>query len=191
MIKQYSAVYGQSLLDVCLQVYGTLDLLVKLCLDSGVSSVNDTPKSQQVFVYDDQLTVRQGVRDQFGLPGKIYATDAGFNGETYYTIQQQVPPHTNQAPPILNNPGGATNMYESPLSTSYTSNADGLTEFYPLDANGASMAGYDIVQIEKEIKPLKASEFVWNKVQGKITLIGNTLDNEMTAFIIYKKTITP
>lgn len=56
-MQNYNSVNGQSLLDVCLSVYGTLDYLYKLIVDNNISGVDYDPTTGQVFVYDDSLTV--------------------------------------------------------------------------------------------------------------------------------------
>lgn len=56
-MQNYNSVNGQSMLDVCLSVYGTLDYLYKLIIDNNISGVDYEPTTGQVFVYDDSLTV--------------------------------------------------------------------------------------------------------------------------------------
>lgn len=193
MLKKYKAIEGQSLLDVCLQTYGTLDLLIKLLQDSGVDNVNVKPKSQQVFIYDDILIFNQGVANQFLLSNIIYATDTGDNGDAYYIIKQPSPPPLVKQPINLPPPINPEDMYQKTSATSFTSNVDGLTEFFPLDANNLSMAGniYDLTQIELQIQPVKNNDYVWNKTLGKVTLLnGFVLDSGQTAFILYSQMIT-
>lgn len=78
---------GQSIYDLCLQTYGTLDLLVKFCNDNNVSDMQDIP--QQVnYQYDTALVKFQnnpniyntlyGVVDNFAA----YVTQ---NNEYYIT----------------------------------------------------------------------------------------------------------
>ena len=56
-MQNYNSANGQSLLDVCLSVYGTLDYLYKLMVDNNINGVDYEPVTGQVFVYDDSLTV--------------------------------------------------------------------------------------------------------------------------------------
>jgi hypothetical protein len=56
-MQSYRATNGQSVLDVCLSVYGTLDYLIKLIVDSEVSGVDYVPRTGDVFYYDNTLTV--------------------------------------------------------------------------------------------------------------------------------------
>jgi len=75
MQQNFNAVNGQSLLDVCLNTYGTSDLLLKLMQDNGVSNLDYTPATGQVFVYDDSLVINQGLNVFFLQAGVKYATD--------------------------------------------------------------------------------------------------------------------
>lgn len=56
MIKTVRSVSGQSIYDICLQVYGGLDLLVKLCTDNGITNADNFPPGT-VFSYDDALVI--------------------------------------------------------------------------------------------------------------------------------------
>jgi hypothetical protein len=44
---------GQSILDVALNTYGTLDKVVKLASDNGVTNLLTYPTTRQAFVYDE------------------------------------------------------------------------------------------------------------------------------------------
>ena len=55
MTRQFVAVEMSTIYDVCLNTYGTLDLLAKLMDDNGFAGVNSYPVAGQVFVYDDSL----------------------------------------------------------------------------------------------------------------------------------------
>lgn len=75
MQRNYSATNGQSNYDVALNTYGTLDLLVKLLMDSGVDNVDQTPVTGQQFIYDDELVGDQGVNQNYFQTPVRYATD--------------------------------------------------------------------------------------------------------------------
>lgn len=50
---------GQSIYDLCLQTYGTLDLLIKFCNDNDVTDLCNIP--QQVnYQYDTTLVLFEG-----------------------------------------------------------------------------------------------------------------------------------
>ena len=73
-MKTFVATDGQSLLDVCLNVYASLDYLVKLMLDNGVDNVNADVISGQVFEYDDTVSADQSISMQNQQQQIIYAT---------------------------------------------------------------------------------------------------------------------
>lgn len=190
--KTYNAVWGQSIYDICLQVYGSLDLLYKLIQDSGVDSVNDSPFSGQQYVYDDALATDQALINKNILSGIIYATEIGVNGSVYYIIKQKNP---RIIKPVV--PGGPGVPVQPPppiiedmavLQAEYVSNADGTVMFFPVDKDGISMAGrgISIIQIEHEIKPFKNVQYQWDPIAGKCSLLGGTtVDNTETLFILY------
>lgn len=74
MQQQFNAFNGQSLLDVCLNTYGSLDYLLKLVQDNGIANVNVVPVSGQAFVYDDSLVIDQSTLQQTTAAGIIYCT---------------------------------------------------------------------------------------------------------------------
>lgn len=57
----YNAVEGQSLWDICLNTYGSFDLLRKLLDDNSIPDINYSPYSGQSFVWDETLTTDQAV----------------------------------------------------------------------------------------------------------------------------------
>jgi hypothetical protein len=189
MLKKFNAIYGQSNFDVCLNTYGTLDRLVQLMQDSGVTDINASPLSNQEYTYDDSLLVNKNVTQNFALKGVRYATDLGVKGSVYYAINQTVPPGFTPPPAIII-PPIFEDVSKIIATTSYSSVADGTTIFTPLDKDGLSMVGYDVIFVEKEIKPLTNSQWNWNKSLGQLTLLGGTtLDFEQTAFLLYAKTV--
>lgn len=194
MQKNYNAKLGQSIYDITLNAYGTLDNIVKLLQDSGNQGVNDVPVSGQVYSYDDNLVVDQKVQQ---LSGIRYATLAGTNG-TYYVINQDRP----AAIPPGNIGGGSGPETPPPVSmgnvigqTQFVSNVDGMTTISPVDADSLSMIGYDIIALEREIRPIENKpapnqRWSWNKLTGTLTLQnGETLDAGVTLFILYSKPI--
>jgi hypothetical protein len=157
--------------------------------DNDISGLNESVLSGQPFVWDDNLVMDQQLNAAFAATNTRYSTDVSPLGSVYYVVNNGgaiVPNNSDNpyTPP-------SQNSYQMVLSTSYTSNMDGKTVLSPLDINGNSLAGFDIVQIEKEIKPLKANQFVWNKPQGVLTLVnGVTLDDTETLFILYSKIVS-
>ena len=71
-------------------------------------------------------------------------------------------------------------------ATSYTAVADGETVITPLTSIGGSMIGYDIIQVEKEIKPMLKTDYNWNKTTGQLTLLnGISIGTGETLYIIH------
>lgn len=80
MILSVQSVLGQSIYDVCLQVYGSLDRLIKLCTDNAITNLDSFPVSK-IFFYDTDLITNSNAT------GTQYATDAlatnGDGGRVY------------------------------------------------------------------------------------------------------------
>jgi len=59
---------GQSVYDLTLQSYCTLDLIVKFCIDNNISDINNvTP--QIPYTFDGNLVLDQSIK------GYVYTTD--------------------------------------------------------------------------------------------------------------------
>jgi hypothetical protein len=192
MQKSYNAVYGQSIFDVCLKTGYSLDNLIKLLQDcyGEQFGVNDVPASGQVYTYDDDLVVNQPVTQAYNLSGTNYATYYGANGSSMYIVRQNAVRTVPGAPPINNPPPNPDDMQTLVESASFVSGADGTTVITPLDKNGGSLIGYTLIFVEREIRPIKRANWVWNPVSGILTLTnGETIDNTQELFYIYTKTI--
>jgi len=48
-MEQFKAISGQSLIDICLNTYGSLDFLTQLIQDNNIQSINDSVSSGQIF----------------------------------------------------------------------------------------------------------------------------------------------
>lgn len=189
-MQTYQAISGQSIYDVCLQTYGSLDYLYKLLQDNNIAGVDQPVLSRQQFVWDDSLVLDQQVNAAFAGTSKRYSTDVSALGSVFYVINNNgtIVPNTPVDPFT---PPSNQNNYQMVLGTSFTSNADNTTSFTVLDINGNPIIGFDIVQIELNIQPLKASQYVWNKDTATVTLLGGlTIDNDSTAYILYSKIVT-
>lgn len=79
MLTEYKAVLGQSVLDVCLNTYQTLDYLYKLIVDSGYENVNYIPKSGDVFLYDKTLVINSNTSITKPTTNVTYATSSTIN----------------------------------------------------------------------------------------------------------------
>lgn len=199
-MRTFKAIAGQSIYDVCLQTYGSLDYLYKLMEDNGVQGLNDDVVSGQTFTWDDTLVVDQLINAAFAASDQYYSTDMARLGNVYYAVErgpiQNIPngPATPYTPP--GGGGGGLTSYQLTLNTTWTSGADGTQVIVPLDINGGSLAGCDIIQVELEIKPLipegqVGAQYVWNRALGILTLTNNTYaDFGQTLSILYNKTVT-
>ena len=76
-MQLFEAIAGQSIYDVCLQTYGTLDFFYKLLQDSNVLNADAAVVSGQKFLWDDTLVQNQQVNNAFAASGIYYSTDIG------------------------------------------------------------------------------------------------------------------
>lgn len=196
-MQTYKATDGQSIYDVCLQTYGSLDYLFRLMQDNGITGLNESVVSRQQFTWDDSFVTDQQINAAFAASNTTYSTDVSPLGSVYYVVNNGgaiVPnqPSEPYSPPV----SPSSNTYQMVYNTTFTSGADSTTVITPLSISGGSLAGYDILQIELEIKPLipegqAGAQYVWNKAQGILTLINNTYaDAGQTLSILYSKIIT-
>lgn len=74
MLEEFKAVEGQTLTDVCLNTYQSLDYLVKLARDNQVADLNYTCKTGDVFLFDPSLVVNLGVLRDIKFKGTRYLT---------------------------------------------------------------------------------------------------------------------
>lgn len=187
MSALFTGYNGQSLFDVCMNTYGSLDFMYKLLIDSDVANIDVTVKSQDRFLWDQTQVIDAEVEQTTTLSGIIFATAAGQNGNTFYiTIGSDGvrPPVTDYAPP--NNSTPQPMQYETNGNGSYTATVDGERIITLID-----LIGWDMLQIEKEIKPLKSSEYNWNKVTGQLTLdVDHAMAAGETLYFLKKKLIT-
>lgn len=113
MIRTYTALNGQSIYDVCLMTYGTLDRLFKLIGDNNFGSVNNYPFVGQSFTWDDTLIFNDQVSQTNKLANINYATASSNVGNIIYNIQENGLPVNGQqivSPPAPNLPG--SNKYD-------------------------------------------------------------------------------
>jgi hypothetical protein len=105
-------------------------------------------------------------------------------------MQQRPPIPIKPEAPTVTPPTNPDDIMIAVESTQYVSNANGTTVITPLDKNGNSMIGYELSQLENEIRPLRSDEWVWNKVSGILTLInGAVIDAGSTLFILYTRIV--
>ena len=75
----YTATNGQSILDVCLNTYGTADYIYKLIQDSGYTDLDMIPTTGDVFVFDEKLVTVGNYSNTKILTKKTYATISEIN----------------------------------------------------------------------------------------------------------------
>jgi hypothetical protein len=81
MIKEFKAVSNSTIYDICLNTYGTLDLLVKLMADNNHNGVTVYPLAGAIYKYDESLVnVRLGQN-----LSNIYTVEAGESQLKYAT----------------------------------------------------------------------------------------------------------
>lgn len=55
MLQKTKSFEGQSLFDVCLMTYGSLEYMYKLIQDNNIDSINENNLSQKEFTFDTSL----------------------------------------------------------------------------------------------------------------------------------------
>jgi len=73
-MTSFFAVDGSTIWDVCLNTYGTLNLLGKLMDDNNYPGVETYPKAGQEFLFDETLVSNQQTFKRTALSGEKYAT---------------------------------------------------------------------------------------------------------------------
>jgi hypothetical protein len=61
MLQSFKAVQRQSLIDVVLNTYGSINLMSKLILDNSITDFNGTTATGDLFAYDDSLVTDQNL----------------------------------------------------------------------------------------------------------------------------------
>lgn len=164
-MRQYNCVNGQSLSDVCLNTYGTMNKYVKMLNDNGLSP-NDVPNTGQIIMWDETQVLDQSTQSVINANKTIYATLLG------YGTPEQVNP--------------ISKMYKDTLNVSYTATDPAGETLITITA----LQNNEVIQIQKEIKPLLDSQYIFNSSNGTIQLVGVTLEQDETVFVLYKKIIS-
>lgn len=183
-MKTLTAKAGQSLFDIALQTYGSLDYLVKIAKDNAFGSVTGKVPSRRAFIWNENFIPYQKGNSIYNRSNTVLATDSANYGNVFFIPDDVMP----QGDPIIPQPETEETMT---LGTSYTSNADGTVNIVLADVDGNPLTGCTIVQVEIEVKPLKQTgDYTWNKDTSTLSLLGGlTLDKDATAFILYNKTV--
>lgn len=89
----YNPPIGSSILDVCLNVYLSLDLMPRLLVDNNVQSLNYVTGLNDTFVYDtdlieDEFLSREVLKNNYRFcTGDLKKTNASFVSENYLLIE--------------------------------------------------------------------------------------------------------
>lgn len=103
-MQVFSAISGQSLFDVCLNTYGSIDYLYKLIQDNGILNANTAVLSGQQFTWDDSLVINQQVNQAYAASGIYYSTDVSALGSVYTSTTSTpiiAPPNAIPAVPYI------------------------------------------------------------------------------------------
>jgi len=183
-MEKFYAIEGQSLADVCMNTYGSMDYFFKMLQDSGVQSANEVPYTGQIFLWEKTLVVDAQVNRTTTINNIKYATASSQNGNTYYIINGDgiTPPQNGngQNP----NPPTVPSMYQKTSELSYVAPTDNVT-----DITLTSLQGKNILQIIKNIQPLFAADYSFNTTTGVLHLI-TPLSKDEALFILYTEMIT-
>jgi hypothetical protein len=164
-VLQYNCVNGQSWSDVCLNTYGSMDLYIKFLNDNALEP-NSLPYSGEPVQWDNALTNNQTTSTLIRNNSIIFCTLTGYG----------VPVQQNPTMSLYN---------DVQPQVSYTASTSGETI-----ATITALQGNSIIQVIKEIKPLKPAQYSFNSLTGTITLLGGeSLAHGETLFVTYKKQI--
>ncbi len=65
---------GQSIYDICLQAYGTLNLIFKLIQDNLIESIDINPAPGTIIKYDESLIANTAISQQNNNTNTTYTT---------------------------------------------------------------------------------------------------------------------
>jgi hypothetical protein len=182
----YNSVNGQSIWDICLNTYGSIDFMSKLLIDNGIESIDTVLPNAMTWVWDESFSTDQKLNITNTNNNIIYATSASSRGSVLSIILND-----NQSVPF-NNPNILNPIIVTP-PTSHTmiaekqyiaTGGESSIVFTELVNNNA-----EIIQITREVQILENSEYSFNPTTGTITLSGDTLATGEVLFIIYQTAI--
>lgn len=93
MQQSFKPSIGSTILDICLNVYCSLNMLPKLIMDNNIKSLNFVTGINDVFVYDtdfvvDEFLQRDILKNNYKfVTGDLHIPNASFTNENYLLIQ--------------------------------------------------------------------------------------------------------
>jgi hypothetical protein len=93
MLLSFKPSIGSNVLDVCLNVYCSLNLLPKLIIDNKIENLNFVSGINDVFVYDTDFVADEFIQKEIQkndykfVTGKLTVNDSGFTNENYLLIE--------------------------------------------------------------------------------------------------------
>jgi len=135
MIQTYYALNNQTIYDVCLMTYGTLDQLFKLIQDNDFGSVNNYPLQGQAFAWEDTLVFNEQVFISNTAVATNYATRSAMVGNIYYDIEGNGQPSggSQVVSPVAPGAGTGSALYDYYLvfnnDVRFSTNGDGQVVF--------------------------------------------------------------
>lgn len=90
-MTEFRASDGQTLVNVCINTYGSLDFFYKLLLDNNIPDANYVPVTGQIFFYDETLVINQQINRTTILNNIKYATAITNSTAVYYVVKQGLP----------------------------------------------------------------------------------------------------
>lgn len=177
MIQTYYALNNQTLYDVCLVTYGSLDQLFKLMQDNGLGSINNYPAQGQAFVWDDTLVFNEQVMISNQAAGVQYATRASDVGNLLYNIQGNGLPVSGSpiVSPVAPGSGTGSALYDYYLvyntDVRWSSNAEGQPVF--TDAYLQGKSGYAVYaqQLAQFFNVNQDTDLHYDSITGSFTLL--------------------
>lgn len=182
-MKTFNAISGQTLADVCMNTYGSMDYFYKLLQDNNIANADALPYTGQAFTWDDTLVVDSMINKTNVIGNVKYATGYGSNGNTLAIIVGGAPSPAYIPTPQPPAPSEG-NVYQIMGTYDYVSSSSGGETVVSLPA----LTGKTIQGIEADIQPLLKTEWAWVKSTGVLTLT-NPIYSGSRLFIIYTEMV--
>ena len=131
-------------------------------------------------VYYDQSTVLQ-FGQYSNVPYSNVFPDDPNNGSQYWGNGEDF---TIPAGTLYNTPNNYAPQYTQTLQAQYTALVDNVTEI-----TIPALIDQNIIQVQKEIKPLLFAEYSFDKTLGKISLLNGGLIQDQSLFVLYSSVL--